>query len=120
MITTDNFEADDILLLLRNIGEYLKNGIFTDNSFLSFTELDFYSISNYSASDLYRYLIAMPSRKDFPYYKDLLKYLRTFPLPIVPRLVDRGYYKGFPPLFIIRGGDTVKVNQSDFDAVFLS
>ena len=118
MLTTDNFEADDIFLLFRNIGKYLKNGISTDTHFLPFTELDFYSISIYSASDLYRYLKSMSSREDLPYYKDLLKYLKTFPLPIVPRLVDREYYKGCPPLFVVRGSDTVKVGQSDFDQVF--
>lgn len=118
MLTTDNFEADDIFLLFRNIGKYLKNGISTDTHFLPFTELDFYSISIYSASNLYRYLRSLPSREDLPYYKDLLKYLKTFPLPIVPRLVDREYYKGCPPLFIVRGSDTVRVGRSDFDRVF--
>lgn len=118
MENNDEVLSDDIFLLLRNIAKYLKEGIPSDKRDVPFTELDFYSISIYSASDLYRYLKSMSSREDLPYYKDLLKYLKTFPLPIVPRLVDREYYKGCPPLFVVRGSDTVKVGQSDFDQVF--
>lgn len=110
--------SDDICLLLTSIGQYLKYGIPTDRRFVPFTELDFYSISNYSSGDLYRYLRDMPSREKIPYYKDLLKYLRIFPNPAALRIVNRQYYKGRPPLFVVRGSDTVTVGQSDFDEIF--
>lgn len=118
MENNDEVMSDDVLLLLRNIAKYLKDGIPTDKRDVSFTELDFYSISNYSSTDLYHYLRVMPSREDLPNYKALIKYLKNFPLPVFSRLVDRKYYKGRPPLFIVRGSDTVKFGQSDFDQVF--
>ena len=111
-------EVDDIYLLLTSIGQYLKYGIPTDKRSVPFTELDFYSISNYSSGDLYRYLYDMPSREKIPYYKNLLKYLRIFPEPVASRIVDRRYYKGRPLLLVVRGGVTVPVRFDDFDRVF--